>query len=64
MIDALILEAIRRGIPTPARLTADLLTDTAPTPSDVAHLGAIDPGRSTTKGETPFASHVTPGVPA
>lgn len=57
----------RHGVllaPIAARLTADLLTDTAPSPSDVAHLSAIDPVRFMTKGETPFISHVTPEVPA
>ena len=54
----------RHGIllaPLAARLTADLITGGD---LDATHLAAVDPARAMTKGETPFASHVTSEVPA
>lgn len=57
----------RHGVllaPLAARLTADLVTGAGPTRADLDHLRAVDPARVEAKGETPFADHVTPEVPA
>lgn len=57
----------RHGVllaPMAARLTADLVTGATATAADVAHLTAVDPGRSRTKGAAPFVGHDTSEVPA
>lgn len=69
LVSGLIVSAgyFRHGIllaPLAARLTADLVTGAQPGPTDVPHLTAVDPARFRTKGEPPFASHVTSEVPA